>query len=119
MQGRVIRPTRFYGCYLARMIFENLVGLSMHIYGSEFTNWNAICYTTHMDTPTQTCEICKGLMEEELADYTLDIDGEQILIEDVPTWVCTQCDHSYVEEEVIEAVEDLLDHLDDVATDED
>ena len=72
-----------------------------------------------MATPTQTCDICKGVMEEELTDYTVEYDGEELVIEDVPTWVCTQCDHTYVEGDVIEAVEDLLDHLFDVAADED
>lgn len=72
-----------------------------------------------METPTRTCDVCNGPMEEELIDYYVDFDGEQILIEDVPTWVCAQCDNTIIEEDVIEAVEDLLDHLDDVATDED
>lgn len=72
-----------------------------------------------MTTPTRVCEICKGIMEEELSDYTVDYGGEQLLIEDVPTWVCTQCDHTYVEDDIIEAVEDLLSHLDEVADDED
>ena len=72
-----------------------------------------------MAIETRVCEICKGLMEEELTDYTLDYDGEQLLIEDVPTWVCTQCGHTFVDEDIIDAVEDLLDHLDEVAEDDD
>jgi hypothetical protein len=36
----------------------------------------------------------------------------------VPTWVCESCDHTEVEQEVIEAVEDMLEHLDTVASGE-
>ena len=72
-----------------------------------------------MTSPIRICDICKAPMEEELTDYYLDFAGEKLLIEDVPTWVCSQCDHSFVEDEVIEAVEDLIAHLAEVAEDED
>jgi YgiT-type zinc finger domain-containing protein len=53
-------------------------------------------------------------MTEELLDYIVEIEGQEIKLEDVPTWVCDTCDHTEVEEEVIEAVEDMLAHLDTV-----
>jgi hypothetical protein len=44
----------------------------------------------------------------------VEIEGETLRLEDVPTWVCSQCDYTFVEEAVMETVEDMLAHLDDV-----
>lgn len=62
------------------------------------------------------CEICKAPMVQELQDYKVDTDGGQLLIEEVPIWVCEQCGYSFVEEDVIAAIEDMLDHMDTVAS---
>ncbi|MDX1416201.1 MAG: YgiT-type zinc finger protein [Candidatus Promineifilaceae bacterium] len=62
------------------------------------------------------CPFCKGPMEEELLDFVVQLeDGQEIMLEDVPTWVCESCDHTEVEESIIEAVEDMIAHLDTVA----
>lgn len=60
------------------------------------------------------CPVCKAPMNEELLEYVVEIDEEKLRLEDVPTWVCSQCDYTHVEEAVIETIEDMLDHLDDV-----
>ncbi len=60
------------------------------------------------------CPYCNTPMTEELLDYMVEIDDEEIKIEDVPTWVCETCDYTDVDEEVIEGVEDMLAHLDTV-----
>ena len=60
------------------------------------------------------CPYCNAPMAEELLDYIVEIDGQEIKLEAVPTRVCDICDHTEVEEEVIEAVEDMLSHLDTV-----
>ena len=52
------------------------------------------------------CPYCNAPMVEELLDYIVEIDGQEARLEDVPTWVCETCDHTEVEDEVIEAVED-------------
>lgn len=67
---------------------------------------------------TRTCEICKGTMVQELQDYTVEADDDQILVEDVPVWVCEQCGFTEVEEEVIEAIEDMIAHMDTVLEDQ-
>ena len=54
------------------------------------------------------CSVCKGTMVQESTNYKTEINGEEILIEDVPIWVCEQCDSSFLDEEVIEAIEDML-----------
>lgn len=66
------------------------------------------------------CPICKATMFGESMVFIVELeDGRELRLEDVPTWVCQNCDHTEVEPEVIEAVEDMLDHLDTVAGDSD
>ena len=54
------------------------------------------------------CSVCKGTMVQEITTYKTEINDEEVVIEDVPVWVCEQCDASFLDEEVIEAIEDML-----------
>ncbi len=53
------------------------------------------------------------MVEEEL-DYIFERDGEKLRLEGVPTWVCERCDFTQVSDEVVDAIEDMLEHLDTV-----
>ncbi|MFW6184570.1 MAG: YgiT-type zinc finger protein [Chloroflexota bacterium] len=64
------------------------------------------------------CEICKAPMGQELQDYVVEWHGQEVVVEDVPLWVCEQCGYTLVEDEVIEAVEDMLEHMETVLSDE-
>ncbi|MDX1663568.1 MAG: YgiT-type zinc finger protein [Candidatus Promineifilaceae bacterium] len=65
----------------------------------------------------KSCEICKAPMEEALQDYLIEMDGQEILVEDVPMWVCEQCGYTEVEDDVLDAVEDMLEHMETVVHD--
>ncbi len=54
------------------------------------------------------CSVCKGNMVQEATNYKTEINGEEVIIEDVPIWVCEQCDASFLDDDVIEAIEDML-----------
>ena len=54
------------------------------------------------------CPACKAKMDQEIADYTTDLNGEEIVLEDVPIWVCPQCGAVEIDPEVQEALEDML-----------
>ncbi|MCB8980203.1 MAG: type II toxin-antitoxin system MqsA family antitoxin [Ardenticatenaceae bacterium] len=54
------------------------------------------------------CSVCKGTMVQETTTYKTEVNGEEILIEDVPIWVCQQCESSFLDDDVIEAIEDML-----------
>ncbi len=59
------------------------------------------------------CPYCKAPMVEEEMTYTVELDdGQELFLEDVPTWVCESCDHIEVDEAVIATVEDMLAHID-------
>jgi YgiT-type zinc finger domain-containing protein len=57
------------------------------------------------------CSICKGSMVQESSDYKTELNGEEIVIEAVPVWVCEQCEATVIDDEVIEAIEDMLSSL--------
>jgi len=60
------------------------------------------------------CAFCKASMVEEEMTYVVQLeDGQELRLEDVPTWVCERCDHTMVDEAVIATVEDMLAHLDE------
>lgn len=64
------------------------------------------------------CDICKTQMIAVEQDVTAEHEGEPVVIESVPVWLCEQCDNMMMEDEVIEAIEDMLAHLDTVSNDE-
>lgn len=62
------------------------------------------------------CPICKApLVEEEMVYVVQLADGQELRLEDVPTWVCERCDYTSVDDDVIATVEDMLAHLDEFA----
>lgn len=69
------------------------------------------------DQTSKSCPVCKAPMEQELQDYVVEVGEQEVTVEDVPIWVCEQCGFNEVEEEVIEAVEDMLAHMDTVLED--
>ena len=64
------------------------------------------------------CPYCKSPMIEEYRDFTAEVKGEEVLIEDVPTLVCEQCDHFVVDTAVAETIEDMLFGLEEGIDDE-
>ncbi len=68
-----------------------------------------------VDQP-ERCPICRAPMTYEERVFVADVEGEEVRIEDVPTWVCERCDHFHVPEDVVEAIDDMLSHLDTVST---
>lgn len=70
------------------------------------------------DVQVKSCPVCKAPMEQVLQDYIVELDDQEVVVEDVPIWVCEQCGFDEVEEEVIEAVEDMLAHMDTMLADE-
>ncbi len=69
------------------------------------------------DNAVVICDVCKGRMVQENQDYIVQLEEGELLIEDVPVWVCEQCGNSFVEEDVIATVEDMLEHMDEMTID--
>lgn len=62
------------------------------------------------------CEFCKAPMTAIEQDITAEHGEEPIVIENAPVWLCEQCDNMVMEDDVIEAIEDMLAHLDTVSS---
>ena len=64
------------------------------------------------------CPTCKGGMEQIEQDYVVELpNGEEVRLEGVPAWFCERCDTTLVEDDVIEAIDDMLEHWDTLTVD--
>ena len=50
-------------------------------------------------------------MEQGRTTYTLNKRGYHLVLDDIPAWICTQCDEPYFEGEEVDAIQDLLKSL--------
>ena len=54
------------------------------------------------------CLHCQGEMKRGTTPLHIDRKGCYLLLESVPAWVCAQCGEPYFEEAEVEAIEDLV-----------
>ena len=54
------------------------------------------------------CVHCKGKMKKGTAPFHIDRKGCHLMLESVPAWVCEQCGEAYFEEEEVNAIQDLI-----------
>ncbi len=59
------------------------------------------------------CIMCKGSIESRLINHIVDLNGNIIIIKNVPAQVCKQCGESFLEHNVALKVQDLLDNYSD------
>ena len=58
------------------------------------------------------CIHCKGTLVRKQVPYTVARKGYQLIINDVPAWVCTQCGEPMFDEDTVEAVQSILSEVD-------
>ena len=56
----------------------------------------------------ERCEYCNGLIKEKSTEMLRKIKGKHILIENVPTGVCTECGTRYYTANVLKSIEETL-----------
>ena len=54
------------------------------------------------------CEYCNGLIKEKNTEMTRKVKGKHVLIENVPTGVCTECGTRYYTANVLNSIEETL-----------
>ena len=54
------------------------------------------------------CVHCKGKMKKGTAPFHIDRKGCHLMLESVPAWVCEQCGEAYFEEKEVNAIQDLI-----------
>ncbi len=58
------------------------------------------------------CHFCGGEMKKGKTTYTLNRSGYHLLIDDVPAWVCMQCNEAYFEENAVDTIQFMIKNLD-------
>ncbi|RQW06575.1 YgiT-type zinc finger protein [candidate division KSB1 bacterium] len=56
----------------------------------------------------ERCEYCNGAIIEKKLDLSRKVTGKYVLIENVPTGVCTQCGTRYYAANVLKTVEESI-----------
>ncbi len=55
---------------------------------------------------------CHGEMKKGKTTYTFKRSGYHLLIDDVPAWICSQCNEVYFEETAVDNIQYILKSLD-------
>jgi YgiT-type zinc finger domain-containing protein len=58
------------------------------------------------------CIHCKGILVRKRVPYTVARKGYQLIISDVPAWVCDQCGEPMFDEDTVKAVQAILSEID-------
>ncbi|MEK6405837.1 MAG: YgiT-type zinc finger protein [Acidobacteriota bacterium] len=56
----------------------------------------------------ERCEFCAGLIVEKKTDVSRKVKGKYVLIENVPTGVCTECGTRYYSANVLKTIEETI-----------
>ncbi len=54
------------------------------------------------------CILCKGEMKKGRVNFPVDVEGNFILIREVPAHVCEQCGEYFLEDDVAEVIEEIV-----------
>ncbi len=57
------------------------------------------------------CHFCGGEMNKGKTTYALNRSGYHLLIDDVPAWICTQCNEAYFGEKMVDIVQEIITRL--------
>lgn len=56
----------------------------------------------------ERCEYCNGLIREKSTDLSRKVKGKYVVIENIPTGVCTECGTRYYTANVLKSIEETL-----------
>lgn len=57
---------------------------------------------------SDSCSVCGGKLRHTVTTYTQEYEGQMIVVENVPAWVCDQCGEIYFDPDVVERVQTLI-----------
>ena len=64
---------------------------------------------------TMNCVHCHGRMKRSSAPFHIDRNGYHLMFDTVPAWVCNQCGEAYFEEREVNAMQRVMQGLDQEA----
>ena len=56
---------------------------------------------------------CKGKMKRRTAPFQIDRKGYHLTLDQIPAWICTQCGEVYFEESEVEAIQRVIQSVDE------
>ncbi|MCC6127101.1 MAG: YgiT-type zinc finger protein [Pirellulales bacterium] len=56
----------------------------------------------------ECCEYCNGIIKEKIVDLSRKVKKTYVVIENVPTGVCTECGTRYYSANVLKSIEETL-----------
>ena len=56
----------------------------------------------------ERCEYCNGVIREKITEMSRKVRGKYVVIENVPTGVCTECGTRYYSANVLKSIEETL-----------
>lgn len=57
---------------------------------------------------SKSCNVCHGELKQQVTTYTQWYEGQFIVIENVPAWVCGRCGETYYDPNVVEQIQSLI-----------
>jgi YgiT-type zinc finger domain-containing protein len=57
---------------------------------------------------SEICALCQGRMTEQLVTYSQFINGQFVIVENVPALVCEQCGDRLYSPDVVERLQELI-----------
>lgn len=58
------------------------------------------------------CAFCKGELVRKKVSCSVSCNGYHLIIDDVPAWVCQQCEEPLFDEQTVEAIQEILSEVD-------
>jgi len=60
--------------------------------------------------------MCKGVIEDKLSTFMVDIENCIVIVKNVPSKVCSQCEETFYSDEVMGQLEQIVNSLRDALT---
>jgi len=65
----------------------------------------------------EQCSVCKGRLEKQFVTYSQYLDGQFVIVENMPAWVCQQCGDRLYDPDMVEKLQRLIwSHVEPVRT---
>ena len=61
------------------------------------------------------CIHCQAIMKQGTAPLHIDKQGCHVTLDNIPAWVCEQCGEAYFEEREVDAIQDLIQTVEEKA----
>lgn len=58
------------------------------------------------------CYYCGGEMKKKKTTYAVNKKGYHLLVDDIPAWVCSQCNEVYFQGDAVDIIQNVIKNID-------